>query len=47
MIGVELVESKQSRKALSGDRFNRLWNDTMHRGVLFGNGGLTGNVSLD
>lgn len=44
MIGVELVESKESRKPLAKELFQRIWNETKDRGVLFGNGGMNGNV---
>lgn len=44
MIGVELVESKESRKPLAKELFQRIWNETKDRGVLFGNGGINGNV---
>lgn len=44
MIGVELVESKESRKPLAKELFQRIWNETKERGVLFGNGGINGNV---
>lgn len=46
MIGVELVESQESRKPLRAEYFSRVFNDTKDRGVLFGGGGLNGNVSL-
>lgn len=44
MIGVELVECKESRRPLTKERFQRIWNETKNRGVLFGNGGIYGNV---
>lgn len=45
MIGVELVEDQTSRQPLNTKDFNKIWNDTKNRGVLFGNGGINGNVS--
>lgn len=44
MIGVEFVESKKSRKPLAKELFQGVWNETKNRGVLFGNGGMHGNV---
>lgn len=44
MIGVELVEDQSTRKPLPTKYFNKIWNETKNRGVLFGNGGLYGNV---
>lgn len=46
MIGVELVESKESRKPLAKELFQRIWNETKNHGVLFGNGGIDGNVLM-
>lgn len=37
MIGVEFVESKESREPLSKDQFQKIWNRTKDFGVLFGN----------
>lgn len=45
MIGVELVEDQTSRQPLNVKDFNQIWNDTKNRGVLFGSGGINGNVS--
>lgn len=44
MIGVEFVESKENRKPLNRMTFQRIWNETKKLGVLFGTGGLNGNV---
>lgn len=44
MIGVELVDSKKSRKPLEKAVFQRIWNETKNQGVLFGSGGINGNV---
>lgn len=46
MIGVELVDNKDTREPLSKDKFQRIWNGTKNRGVLFGSGGFYGNVRL-
>lgn len=45
MIAVELVENKKTRAPLPKKKFDRIWNETKNRGVLFGSGGLHGNVS--
>lgn len=44
MIGVEFVESKESRAPLPKERFQQIWNRTKEYGVLFGAGGFNGNV---
>lgn len=44
MIGVEFVESKETRMPLAKDVFQRIWNRTKDYGVLFGSGGFNGNV---
>lgn len=44
MIGVEFVESKETRAPLTKDVFHRIWNRTKDYGVLFGSGGFYGNV---
>lgn len=44
MIGVEFVESKDSREPLAREKFQKIWNRTKESGVLFGSGGLNGNV---
>lgn len=44
MIGVEFVESKESRAPLSKDIFQQILNRTKDHGVLFGSGGFYGNV---
>jgi alanine-glyoxylate transaminase/(R)-3-amino-2-methylpropionate-pyruvate transaminase len=45
MIGVELVKSKDSRQPLSAPHVLDLWEHCKDLGVLFGRGGLNGNVS--
>lgn len=44
MIGVEFVESKETRAPLAKDVFQQIWNRTKDYGVLFGSGGLYGNI---
>ncbi|XP_031623743.1 alanine--glyoxylate aminotransferase 2, mitochondrial isoform X2 [Contarinia nasturtii] len=44
MIGVEFVESKESRTPLAKEKFQQIWNRTKDYGVLFGCGGFSGNV---
>merc|ERR1719281_49965 len=44
MIGVEMVEDKQTRQPLSVARMLDIWERTKDYGVLFGKGGLYGNV---
>lgn len=45
MIGVEFVESKSTREPLAKEKFQEIWNSTKNQGVLFGCGGLNGNVT--
>lgn len=47
MIGIELVTDKESRQPLSGPHFVDIWERCKDLGVLFGRGGLNGNVSYD
>lgn len=44
MIGVEMVENKKTRKPLPLDKMAQIWETTKNMGVLFGKGGLYGNV---
>lgn len=44
MIGVEFVESKDTRAPMSTEKFQQIWNSTKELGALFGCGGLYGNV---
>lgn len=44
MIGVEMVENKKTRKPLPVERVANIFEDTKNNGVLFGKGGLYGNV---
>lgn len=46
MIGVEFVESKEIREPLAKEKFQQILNHTKTNGVLFGCGGLYGNVSF-
>lgn len=45
MIGIEFVESKDTRAPLSRDKFQQVFNKTKDLGVLFGCGGYHFNVS--
>lgn len=44
MIGVELVEDKKSRKPIAPEKIAKIWETCKDMGVLFGKGGLHGNV---
>lgn len=44
MIGVEMVKDKASREPLAADKMADIWEDVKDDGVLFGKGGLYGNV---
>ena len=44
MIGVEMVQDKQTRKPLPTDELNSIWEDCKDMGLLFGKGGLYGHV---
>lgn len=44
MIGVELVADKDQRTPLESQQFLDIWEQTKDMGVLFGKGGLYGNV---
>lgn len=44
MIGVEFVDSKETREPSAKEKFQEIWNRTKDYGVLFGAGGLHGNV---
>lgn len=44
MIGLEFVENKETRKALNADKVNAIFEATKNKGVLFGKGGLNGNI---
>jgi len=44
MIGVELVENKKTKKPIALEKMNKIWEETKNMGVLFGKGGLHGNV---
>jgi alanine-glyoxylate transaminase/(R)-3-amino-2-methylpropionate-pyruvate transaminase len=44
MLGVELVEDRETRKPLPAEKVNKLWEDTKDLGILVGKGGLYGSV---
>lgn len=44
MIGLELVENKKTRQALNADKMNKIFEGTKNKGVLYGKGGLNGNI---
>lgn len=44
MIGVELVGDKEERSPLNSEQFIDIWEQCKEIGVLFGKGGLYGNV---
>jgi len=44
MIGVEMVENKKTKKPLALEKMSQIWETTKQMGVLFGKGGLNGNV---
>ncbi|XP_052232452.1 alanine--glyoxylate aminotransferase 2, mitochondrial-like [Dreissena polymorpha] len=44
MIGIEMVTDKATRKPLPADKMGDIWEETKDLGVLFGKGGLYGNV---
>jgi alanine-glyoxylate transaminase / (R)-3-amino-2-methylpropionate-pyruvate transaminase len=46
MIGVELVSDRQTRTPMATPHFADIWEHCKDMGVLFGKGGLTGNVSF-
>jgi 4-aminobutyrate aminotransferase-like enzyme len=46
MIGVELVESKKTRKPLPVEKVGAIFEDTRKKGILIGKGGLYGNGLL-
>lgn len=46
MIGIELVENAHSREPLNAAKFMKLWEYSKEAGVIFGKGGINGNVSL-
>lgn len=45
MIGVEFVKNKETNEPLNGQHFCEIWETCKDQGVLFGKGGLHGNVS--
>lgn len=47
MIGLEFVDDRETRQPMAKERFQSIWNETKRRRVLFGNGGLNGNVCSD
>lgn len=44
MIGVELVENKETKKPIAAEKIAKIWETCKNMGVLFGKGGLHGNV---
>lgn len=44
MIGVEMVECSASRKPMDTNSFVDIWERCKDMGVLFGKGGINGNV---
>jgi len=44
MIGIEMVEDKESKKPLNGEKMLDIWDATKRAGVLVGKGGFYGNV---
>lgn len=46
MIGVELVSDKEKRTPLSVPHVLEIWENCKDMGVLFGRGGINGNVSI-
>lgn len=45
MIGVELVENKETRAPINPEVFLKIWENCKDLGVLLGKGGFYGNVS--
>lgn len=45
MIGIELVSDPETRQPLSTPHFMEIWEQSKDMGVLFGRGGINGNVS--
>lgn len=45
MVGIELVESKETRKSLDMKKVNDILEDCKENGVIFGKGGLRNNVN--
>ncbi len=43
MIGLELVENKNSRKPLPAEKVASIFEETKNMGILIGKGGLYGN----
>lgn len=46
MIGVELVQSKDTKEPLNAPHVSQIWETCKDLGVLFGRGGINGNVSI-
>lgn len=46
MIGVEMVENSVARKPLEVNNFIDIWERCKDMGVLFGKGGINGNVRI-
>lgn len=46
MIGVELVNDRETKQPLNATEFVDIWENCKDMGVLFGKGGLNGNVGI-
>ena len=44
MIGFEMSEDRQSKKPLRGELVSQIWEGAKEQGVVFGRGGLWGQV---
>ena len=44
LVGIEMVEDKESKKPLNGEKMLDIWDATKRAGVLIGKGGFYGNV---
>ena len=44
MIGIEMVEDKESKSPLAGEKMAQIWENCKDMRVLLGKGGLNGNV---
>ena len=47
MIGIEMVESKETRKPLNREKFLNILEQSKELGVLLGSGGAHGNVRYE
>ena len=44
MIGVEMVNDKDSRTPLAAEKMTNVWEDCKEMGLLLGKGGINGNI---